>query len=165
MEEATYEEYLSLVKNILDDEEFKKLKNCIHHGTTRYEHSLKVSYSAYKIAKRYNLSYEEVARSALLHDFFNNEEANLKERFKATFTHAQEAEQNARNKFNISEKEAKIIRCHMFPINLTLPRDKESWIVSMCDKAAYFDEYFKNVSHKFKYAINIFAILFLNFIK
>lgn len=165
MKDAIYEEYLSLVENILNDKEFKKLENCTHHGTTRYEHSLKVSYSAYKIAKRYNLSYEEVARSALLHDFFNNEEANLKERFKATFTHAQEAEQNARDKFNISEKEAKIIRCHMFPINLTLPRDKESWIVTICDKAMYFKEYSSNISHKLKYATNIFVILFLNFIK
>ena len=165
MKDNTYEEYLSLVKNILEDEEFKKLKNCLHHGTTRYEHSINVSYNAYKIAKRYNLSYEEVARSALLHDFFINEEANLKDRFKATFTHAAQAENNARDKFNISEKEAKIIRCHMFPVNLTLPRDKESWVVTICDKGAYFNEYFKNVSHKLKYAVNIFAILILNFMK
>ena len=165
MKKNTYDEYLSLVKDILDDEEFIKLKKCSHHGTTRYDHCLKVSYSAYKMAKKYNLSYEEVARSALLHDFFNNEDASLKDRFKATFTHPEQAENNARDKFNISEKEAKIIRCHMFPINLTLPRDKESWVVTLCDKIVYFKEYTLNIVYKLRYAINIFVILFLNFIK
>lgn len=43
MKNTTYEEYLSLVNDILDDEEFKKLKDCPHHGTTRYDHSMKVS--------------------------------------------------------------------------------------------------------------------------
>jgi uncharacterized protein len=165
MKDDTYEEYLSLVKDILYDDDFIKLKNCNHHGTTRYDHSLKVSYSAYKIAKKYKLSYEEVAISALLHDFFNNEDASLKERFKATFTHPVEAENNARDKFNITEKEAKIIRCHMFPINLTLPRDRESWVVTICDKIVYFQEYSLNILYKLRYSINIFAILLLNFLR
>lgn len=162
---SNYDEYLSLVKNILDDKDFIELKKCLHHGTTRYTHSLNVSYKAYKMAKKYNLSYEEVARSALLHDFFNNENATLKERFKATFTHPLEAENNAREKFNISEKEARIIRCHMFPLNLTIPKDKESWIVTICDKMVFFKEFYLNFLSKIKFSFNILIILFLNFIK
>ena len=158
-----HEEYLSLVENILNDKEFVKLKKCPHHGTTRYDHSINVSYKSYRIAKLCKLSYKEVARSALLHDFFNNEEASMKDRIKATFTHPVEAENNARDKFNISEKEAKIIRSHMFPVNFTLPRDKESWVVTICDKVAYFEEYSKSVFNKFRYTLSIFgaSILFL----
>lgn len=160
-----YGEYLSLVENILNDEEFIKLKKCPHHGTTRYDHSINVSYKSYKIAKLCKLSYKEVARSALLHDFFNNEKANMKDRIKATFTHPVEAENNARDKFNISEKEAKIIRSHMFPVNFTLPRDKESWVVTICDKVAYIEEYSKTIFNKFKYVVSVFGILIINFIK
>ena len=32
-------------------EDFQKLEEIEHHGITRYEHSLKVSYYAYKISK------------------------------------------------------------------------------------------------------------------
>lgn len=165
MQKSTYGEYLSLVKDILENDEFTQLKKCVHHGTTRYNHSLKVSYISYMIAKNYNMSYKEVARAGLLHDFFDNENANLVERFKATFTHPLEAENNARDKFNISEKEAKIIRSHMFPINLTLPRDKESWLVSICDKLVCITEYSTNAYHKIKYVAGAFALIFLNFIK
>ena len=165
MKKHSYEEYISIVKNILEDKEFLKLKKCNHHGTTRYKHSLNVSYNSYKLAKRFNLSYIEVARAALLHDFFNNEHATWKDRVKATFTHPLKAENNARDKFNITEKEAKIIRSHMFPINLTLPRDKESWIVTICDKFAYFNEYFSKILYKFSFSVSIFLIIFLNFIK
>lgn len=159
------EEYISIVKDILNHTEFLKLKNCIHHGTNRYEHSKKVSYGAFKIAKKYNLSYKEVARSALLHDFFINEKATFKERFKATFSHPLEAENNSREVFNITEKEAKIIRSHMFPINLTLPRDKESWVVTICDKVVCIEEYFQNAFHKLAYGFNILIILLVYFIK
>ena len=160
-----HEEYLSIVDNILNDKDFIKLKKCPHHGTTRYDHSINVSYKSYRVAKLCKLSYKEVARSALLHDFFNNEEAKMKDRIKATFTHPLEAENNARDKFNITEKEAKIIRSHMFPVNFTLPKDKESWVVTICDKVAYVEEYSITIYNKFKYALSIFCILVLNFIK
>ena len=43
-------DYYEIVKNILDNEEFKKRKTYAHHGSiTVYEHSIKVSLLAYKI--------------------------------------------------------------------------------------------------------------------
>ena len=41
-------EYKQLVEHILTSEEFLNLKKCEHHGITRFDHSLKVSYQAYK---------------------------------------------------------------------------------------------------------------------
>ena len=61
-----------IVNHILNNEEFLKIKKIEHHGISRYEHSMKVSYYSYKIAKALRLDYEQVARGGLLHDFFLN---------------------------------------------------------------------------------------------
>lgn len=53
-------EYLDIVNDILYSKEFLKLKNCEHHGISRYDHSLKVSYKAYKYAKKHNLDYKRL---------------------------------------------------------------------------------------------------------
>ena len=59
-----------LVNDILENDKFKKIDNYRHHGMTRLEHSVKVSYYSYKIAKKLRLNYRAVARAGLLHDFF-----------------------------------------------------------------------------------------------
>lgn len=56
------EEYLKIVSDILNDSRFLNLKSFVHHGVNRYEHSLKVSYKAYKYAKAKKLDYIAVAR-------------------------------------------------------------------------------------------------------
>ena len=63
-------EYISVVKDILEHEEFNKTKNIVHHGLNRFDHCMRVSYYSYKIAKALKLDYEDVARAGLLHDFF-----------------------------------------------------------------------------------------------
>ncbi len=159
------EEYLKIVNHILTSDLFLKLKNCEHHGITRFEHSLKVSYNAYKFAKRFNLDYKSVAIGGLLHDFFLDENVKLKDRFFSVFNHPLKAEINALEKFNVSSKEADIIRSHMFPINTTLPKYKESWIVSMYDKKIAFSEFGHKFGYKLKYVSNLVIILLFNVIK
>ena len=44
-------EYEDIVKDILDNEEFKKLHLEPHHGISRYEHVLRVSKVSYFLAK------------------------------------------------------------------------------------------------------------------
>lgn len=158
-------DYLEIVNNILNDEKFKDLDRCLHHGTTRYEHSIRVSYLSYKIAKKNNLDYITTARAGLLHDFFNNEGSSMFERFKSTFTHPSLAVENAKEIFNITEKESKIIRSHMFPINLTLPRSMEAWIVTISDKIVFLKEISLSTCYKLRYATNLFILILLNFIK
>ena len=62
----TDKKYLKIVNDIVDSEEFDKLKSIDHHGITRYEHSVKVSYYAYKISKFLKLDYKATARGGLL---------------------------------------------------------------------------------------------------
>ena len=127
--------YMNIVGNILDNEEFNQIKRIEHHGTTRFEHSVRVSYYSYKISKLLHLDYVETARAGLLHDFFiSDEDRNAKDRFVSTFVHPKEAVDNSMRVFGINEKEKDIIKSHMFPINISLPKYAESWIVSMVDK-------------------------------
>ena len=66
-------EFLNIVSDILENEEFQKLKNIKHHDTDRFDHSLRVSYYSYLITKALRLNYKATARAGLLHDFFLEE--------------------------------------------------------------------------------------------
>lgn len=159
-------EYLELIKNILSNEEFNKIKDIEHHGTTRYTHSLRVSYVSYKITKLLHLDYKEVARAGLLHDFFiSDEERTFKDRFLSTFTHPKYAVENSCKYFDLSEKEKDIIGSHMFPIYYSIPKYAESWIVSLTDKVVGTYEFCMKFKYKFSYITNLFLILLLNNLK
>lgn len=157
-------EYLEIVKDILNNEKFMELRRCEHHGTTRFEHSFKVSYNAYKYAKKHNLDYKEAAVGGLLHDFFLDENYGVKKRLTSTFTHPNKALYNATNVFNVNKKEENIIKCHMFPLNVTIPRYKESWVVSLYDKKIAISEFVWKFGDKLKVVFNLALILSLNFI-
>lgn len=157
--------YKKIVNYILDNNEFNKLKTIEHHGITRYEHSLKVSYYSYKVAKALKLDYREVARGGLLHDFFlSNDERTLKDRFISTFVHPKKAEKKAKEVFSISDKEADIIRGHMFPINITVPKYFESWVVNIVDKVVAVNEFGHKFSKQIKYATNVYILFLINFL-
>lgn len=160
------EEYLSLVNHILTHKEFNKIKEIEHHGVSRYSHSLKVSYYSYKIAKILHLDYEVVARGGLLHDFFfSKQDRTEKERFISTFVHPKIAARNAEEIFGVSEKEQDIIRTHMFPINLALPKYFESWIVNLVDKSIGMTEFSQKFRYQIAYTGNLMAIFMINLLK
>ena len=89
--------YLSIVSDILEHPEFLKWKDIMHHGMDRYNHSVRVSYYSYRIAKLLHLDYEATARGALLHDFFfeDNESIDKKERAEVLVNHPRYALMNA----------------------------------------------------------------------
>ena len=129
-------EYKNLISHILDNEEFKKMKNIEHHDTNRFDHSLKVSYYSYKIAKILKLDYEDVARAGLLHDFFLNDiNVKITKRLMSAINHPKRAALKSEEIFGISDKEKDIIKTHMFPLNLNVPKYTESWLVTLVDKA------------------------------
>lgn len=129
------EEYINIVKDILSNKEFLKLKECIHHGLNRYDHSIRVSYQSYKYAKKHNLNYQEITRGALLHDFFTHDDTRTKtNQIISAFIHPKQALKNANELFELTEVQQDIIKSHMFPINYKIPKYKESWIVNALDK-------------------------------
>ena len=63
-------DFLQLVQCILDDSEFKKLALYKQHfRTTRFMHSLNVSYLSWLVARKFGWDAEVAARAGLLHDF------------------------------------------------------------------------------------------------
>lgn len=159
--------YLRIVRDILENDEFQKTKNITHHGMTRFDHSVRVSYYSYKIAKLLFLDYKDVARAGLLHDFFftDNKNIRIKTRMYTLYNHPKFALSNASQNFYLSEKEKDIIRSHMFPINIYVPRYLESWIVDLTDNIVAICEAstrFGKTIHKFSTAI---FILFLTIFK
>ena len=158
--------YKRIVDDILQNDEFNKLKSIEHHGLTRYDHCLKVSYYSYKFAKSLKLDYKQVARAGLLHDFFiSGDEKNLKDKIKLFVMHPKKAEKKAKEIFDLTEKESDIILSHMFPISFTVPKYIESWIVTAVDKGVATYEFCKKFHKQIGYAMNVYLIFFLNFLK
>lgn len=170
--------YLRLVRDILENEEFNEIKKIDHHGITRFDHSLRVSYYSYRVSKLFRLDYDLVARAGLLHDFFFSKEEkelingnkefivpSFKDKLVSTFIHPKQSVENARRVFNISDKEADMIRSHMFPIYTSIPKYAESWIVSIVDKCVATYEFSKKFSYKFSYATNLFILMIIKNLK
>lgn len=163
------ENYLQIVDNILTNEEFKKLKEIKHHDNNRYDHSLKVSYYSYVIARKLKLNYKEVARAGLLHDFFLDRVANCsKAKDKIllfTTKHPHDAIQNSLKYYDLSDKEKDIIRTHMFPLDVHIPKYMESWVVNMTDKIVSIEDFSLKFKYQLRSATNVYLILLFNFIK
>ena len=83
----TYE-FNQIVEDILKHEEFLKLQHELHHGISRFEHSVRVAKMAYRMSKKLGMDYERVTRAALLHDFYTDEDTlkyNAKQTLKTRF--------------------------------------------------------------------------------
>ena len=161
--------YIKLVQDILDNEEFSKMGEVKHHDSNRLDHSLKVSYYSYKIARKLHLDYKSVARGGLLHDFFLERTVDykkVKDKVKLyTGGHPKKAVSNAKKVFDINTVEEDIIRSHMFPIDIKVPKYAESWVVSSVDKAVSIFEFSKKFGHKFIYVSNFALLFFINVLK
>jgi len=147
--------YNNIIKDIIRNPEIKKMADIEHHGISRLEHSLKVSYKAYRIAKKLHLDYISVARGGLLHDFYlEGNERNQFHKFTDTFIHPNKALTTTKNIFEINKIEENIIISHMFPIYLRIPKYRESILVNLTDKLIGAKEMFYEYKAKTKYYLN-----------
>ena len=132
-------DFYDIINDIYKHDEFMKLNDCRHHGITRYDHCLRVSYYTYLITKALHLNYKEATRAALLHDFFTDEVLTFNVVHKIT-KHPDIAVKNASKHFELSELQKDIIRTHMWPCTFMPPKYLESWIVDMIgDISAIFE--------------------------
>lgn len=160
------ENYSSIVKDILNNEEFNKTKYIEHHGVTRYDHLCRVSYYSYILAHKLRFKEREVARAALLHDFFFSDELRTgKEKFLSTFIHPKWALKKSKKHFELNKVEENIIESHMFPLNPKLPRYKESFLVSIVDKFVAAYEFSLKLRLKFKYVTNVLILVMFGVVK
>jgi uncharacterized protein len=157
-------EYLNIVCDILENEEFKKMETIIHHEGNRLDHSIRVSYFSYKLAKFLKLDHYKVARASLLHDFFleENFKATKKERAITMVKHPEYALKNAKKYFDLSSLEEDIIVSHMFPIGKHIPKYFESWMVDIVDDIVAIYEESTIISKQFSTATCFLIMVLLN---
>ena len=155
-------EFMDVTSPILSNTEFMKTKSIVHHGTTRYNHSVRVAYLSYKCSKALGCDTIATARAGALHDFFlERNDKNIATETKMLIKHPTIAKENAINYFGVNEKEQNIIEAHMFPISSVSPKSKEAWIVTFCDKAVAILEGMRSVRTQ----VSIWTLLLINFIK
>jgi len=148
-------EYYETVQDILQHEEFLKLKDYFHHNSSIYAHVHDVAYFSYRICKYLKLDFRSAARGALLHDFFlydwrNHDVPDLpREKFHG-LAHPAIAVANAKRHFSINDIEEDIIKKHMWPLTIVPPKYKEAYIVSFADKylssREFINEYKKRIN-------------------
>ena len=153
---------MNIVCDILNNDKFLKVKDCKHHGMTRLEHSLRVSYYSYKMAKKLKLNESATARGGLLHDFFLNEDLPPKKQKFRVVLHPYVALHNACETFYVSEMEQDIIVNHMFPsLPHKVPKYLESWIVSLVDKVVAIYEFYSAYGRSHVYRLSNLYIMLL----
>lgn len=129
--------YLRLVQPLLDTPQVQSMGQWNHHfGVTTYEHSLFVSYVAFRLARRLRMDYYAAARAGLLHDLYlyspyrrDSHPGNQ------CFYHPVAALENARALVpDLSEEEENSIIAHMWPLARHMPRCKLAFVITVADK-------------------------------
>lgn len=125
-------------REVLSSPRMQKEKLFIQHGTvTCFEHSVAVAYRSLYLATLFkaDIDQKSLVRGALLHDYFLYDwhEADKSHRLHG-FKHAKKALINAREDFPLNAKEEDIIVKHMFPLNPSPPKYRESVLVMLADK-------------------------------
>lgn len=157
-------EFFNIIENIINNDEFLKMKDIPHHGITRYHHLLRVSYYTYYVTKFLRLDYKKATRAAILHDFFFNEEGSKHCKMRVWRKHPGYAIDNSERVFgSLSEKEKDIIKTHMFPVTFTPPKYAESWIVDIIDDVAGIYEKSYSLRIEFNAATSFLMFLFINY--
>lgn len=118
----------------------------IQHGdTSTLVHSIAVAYFSYQMSAAFRISVNDrnLIRGALLHDYYLYDWHDHQPQYRGHgYKHAAIALKNATRDLNLNEVERDIISKHMFPLNLRLPRYRESTLVCIADKICSIYEIF-----------------------
>lgn len=138
--------------DILNSSNMELNKKFIQHGSTSvYDHSISVTNMCLKIVDKLNIKVDtkSLVRGALLHDYFLYDwHVKDKSHRLHGFKHAKIAYINASKEFNLNKKEKNMILTHMFPLNLRIPRYKESIILCVADKICATKETIEIIKEK-----------------
>ena len=91
---------------------------------------------------------DALAKAALLHDYFLYDWHD-RDCPRHHFTqHPRRAIKNAKRDFGLTEKEAKIMRSHMFPAGFKIPSSREAVILCAADKRCAIYEFLHRKNKK-----------------
>ncbi len=129
-------QFVECVEELLKDPDVRAMEEIRQHkeGISCLDHSIFVAYLSFLMCRRLGLDFVAAARGGLLHDLYlckwEETEVGMWERL---VVHPKMALKNA-SKFELSDLEKDIIVKHMWPVTLSLPRHRESVVVSLADK-------------------------------
>ena len=116
-----------------------------HHGSNTLRHSIAVAKRSFELAEElgWDINEHELARGAMLHDYYLYE---IKKKGYTAFHHGTKhpvtAMNQAKEDFDLNDKEMAIIRSHMWPLTLLHPpRSKEALLICMADKDIAMKEF------------------------
>lgn len=163
-------EFYHIIKELIQNEQVQKMKQFRqHYNTSTYEHCLHVAYLNYRIAKKLHLDHVSLARAGMLHDLFlydwRKKQRNIEIDGLHAFVHPKISLKNASALFTLNEKEKDIIVKHMWPVTLSLPKYKETFVITFVDKYCALAESFNyyasvlNQKKPFRYAYIFLCLL------
>ena len=134
-----YKELINIyASEILENDKYNTQKEYMQHGKTSVlEHEMNVTIYSLKIAEKFKIKIDQksLIRGALLHDYFLYDwHIPDKNHRLHGFIHAKKALLNASRDFKLNDIEKNMIYTHMFPMNLRIPKYKESIILCIADK-------------------------------
>lgn len=130
-------EYMSIVAKILENKKVQEMKLYRQHfDVSCFDHCLYVSYNSYLICKKHNLDYISAARAGMVHDLFLYDWRKREDGRKGlhALTHGKTAYENASKFLDLNKIEKDIIIKHMWPVTISLPKYKETFVVTYVDK-------------------------------
>lgn len=130
--------YYDLIADLLQLSEVQALRNYRHHiTTTRFQHSLNVSYYNYLVCRFLRLDEASAARAGLLHDLYHYDTGRFSRKkppIRHTKYHPMVALETAERLVPMNLREKDMIAKHMWPMTLQLPKYAESYILTFVDK-------------------------------
>ena len=148
-------EFFEILDDIINNDTVKQMKNYRQHcNTSCFKHCMQVAYFTFIACKALKLDYISATRAAMLHALFlydwrkkyrNGELPGLH-----AFVHPLIAFENASSIFDLNDKEKDVIIKHMWPVTLSFPRYRESYIVTIMDKYSACLETYWYIQEKLK---------------
>ena len=134
----TQADYIDCVHDLLEDKNILRLRDFGHHsGTTRFQHSLNVSYYNFLLCRFFRLDARAGARAGLMHDLFFYDRIGhepIDGRGWHCTEHPKVAFFNASELFPINQVEGDMIASHMWPLAPHMPRYRETYVITLVDK-------------------------------
>ena len=136
MKKRNYECFGQTVRDLLDTEQVRSMRRIRHHfDVTCYDHSVFVSYVAFRLARRLGWDYLAAARGGLLHDLYLYDPRQPGSHpGNQCFDHPKAALKNAGELTDLTAVEENIIISHMWPLARRMPRCPEAAVVNLADK-------------------------------
>lgn len=130
--------YYRMIEDLLELPEVQQLKQYRHHiMTTRFQHSLNVSYYNYKLCRMFRLDARSAARAGLLHDLYfydTKQYTKSVHPLRHSHYHPALALENARMLIQVNDREQDMIEKHMWPVTAQRPSYAETYLITFVDK-------------------------------